>query len=426
MGLRPRAAVTLIIGALLVPSAVSAASNDPRFPQQWGLHRVGAEFAWTSATGGGVLIAVIDTGVDLSHEDLKSQLVPGADFVAGDGDPSDEHGHGTLVAGVAAAATNNSKGIASVAPAAQILPVRAINQDGVGEPEDVRQAIDYSVGRAKELGRKLIINLSLDGLNDQGSHPAPVPLPLADPRVDSAIKSAADAGAAVIIAAGNTGQASTSYDADRPGILVVGASDRNDGRWQFSSYGPGLDLLAPGVDVISTWWSREHGPNVYGSASGTSISVPFVSGTASLLMSKGMSSTQAADRILKTARDLGTPGRDNEHGWGLLDTAAALGVPRIEPTTQAPSGSARSSGGSRPRTQATAPAPAPEAPVESPSPLPVPENSNPPPELAVEVVVSPPEGEAAPAINYGSVFLLLLAAAGHILRRFKPGVIGLR
>ena len=424
MGLRRRVAVPLIIGALLVPSAVSAASNDPRFAQQWGLHRVGAEFAWTSATGGGVLIAVIDTGVDLNHEDLKSQLVPGTDFVSGDGDAQDEHGHGTLVAGVAAAATNNSKGIASVAPGAQILPVRAINQDGVGDPDHVRQAIDYSVGRAQELGRKLVINLSLDGLNDEDSDPRPIPLLLADPRVDTAIKNAAGAGAAVIIAAGNTGQATTSYDADRAGILVVGASDRNDGRWQFSSYGPGLDLVAPGVEVVSTWWSRDHGANIYGSASGTSISVPFVAGTASLLMSQGMSSAQALDRILKSAKDLGPPGRDDEHGWGLLDTAAALGVPRTQPTP-IPTAPARNSGGSRPRTQATAPAPA--APVESPSPFAVPENLNPPPELAAEVAISPPEGrETTRAINYGSAFLLLLVAAGHILKRFAPGMIGLR
>lgn len=423
--LRNRAVVVLFIAALVVPAVAWAAPNDPRYSQQWGLQRVGAEFAWSASMGEGVVIAVVDTGVDNSHEDLKDRVIQGRDFVAGDDDPRDEHGHGTLVSGVAAASTNNSKGVASVAPVAQILPVRVIPPEGFNnEPEDVKEGIDYAVQRAQQLGKKLVINLSLDGLNDQDNDPRPVPVLLSDPRVDSAIRNAANAGAAVIIAAGNSGQSPTSYDSDRTGILVVGASDQNDGRWAFSSYGPGLDLLAPGVEIVSTWWAPQHGPNVYGSASGTSISVPFVAGTAALLMSKGLSAAQALDRITKSAKDVGPPGRDDLHGWGILDTAAALETPRT--TAAAPSTPAQNRN-SRPRSQPAAPAPA----GPEPSPSAAPELSSPPApklEVGVSVAQEEPEQREVPfsPLRLVSAGLLVLAAGGHIVRRLAPKVIGLR
>lgn len=414
--------IAVLIAIVLIPTAAWGASNDPRFNQQWGLHRVGAEFAWAAASGEGVVIAVIDTGVDGSHEDLQ-KVLPGKDFVGDDDDAKDEHGHGTLISGVAAASTNNSKGVASVAPGAEILPVRVIPSEGFNDdPQDVKNGIDYAVQRAQQLGKKLVVNLSLDGLNDQNNDPRPLPVIFADPRVDTAIKNAEAAGAAVIIAAGNSGEARTSYDADRPGILVVGASDPNDGRWAFSSYGAGLDLLAPGVEIVTTWWAPQHGPNVYGVASGTSISVPFVSGTTALLMSKGLSAAQAADRILKSAKDVGPLGRDDIHGWGILDTAAALDTPRT--AAKAPSTPSRNR--STPRGSAPSPA-APSSPPPSPTAT-VEVSSPPPPKLEAEVSVAQaePQQPVRPLLlSLVSAALLAVVAAGLAVKKFVPWFFGL-
>jgi subtilisin family serine protease len=411
----------VLIAVVLIPAAAWGASNDPRFHQQWGLQRVGAEFAWTAATGEGVVIAVVDTGVDGSHEDLQ-RVLPGRDFVADDDDARDEHGHGTLISGVAAASTNNAKGVASVAPGAEILPVRVIPPEGFNDdPQDVKNGIDYAVQRAQQLGKKLVINLSLDGLNDQNNDPRPLPVIFADPRVDTAIKNAEAAGAAVIIAAGNSGEGRTSYDSDRPGILVVGASDQNDGRWAFSSYGTGLDVLAPGVDIVTTWWAPQHGPNVYGAASGTSISVPFVSGTTALLMSKGLSAAQAADRILKSAKDVGPPGRDDIHGWGILDTAAALDTPRT--AANAPSAPSRRR---NPSSRADATPTAPAAPVVTPAASAEP-SSPPPPKLEAEVSVAQaePDQPVRPFLwSLVSAALLVVVAAGLVLKKFVPRFLG--
>lgn len=359
------ALVALLVVAGLTGTASAASggapANDARYQDQWGLQRVGAPYAWSRSTGKDVLIAVVDTGVDLSHPDLAGQLVPGRDFVDGDDEPGDESGHGTLLAGIAAAASGNRVGIASVAPGAQILPVRVLSGNGIGRPATTAEGIRWAVDTARARGQRLVVNLSLDW------EPAPdgadlirdvAPAGFAeDPVIDAAIKDAARAGAVVVVAAGNEGVDHTPYDATIPGVLVVGASDRSDQRTAFSSHGQGLDLLAPGVDILSTYWTPRTG-STYGVAKGTSVAVPFVSGTAALLMASGRSNAEAAATILGTTSDLGAPGWDPETGQGLLDTAAALGAPRT--------GTPRLPGAA----PATRPSPAPSSRTPGASPAP--------------------------------------------------------
>lgn len=369
--MRTKRATTFLAALSLVSAWATQAhafSNDTYFRReckgtqgcsfQWGLERVGAEYAWPVSEGQGTLIGVIDSGVDLDHPDLRDQVIQGADFVGNgaaptDTDPNDENGHGTFVAGIAAASTGNSIGVASVAPKARILPVRVFRADGTASSDDVIQGINYAVKRANDLNMSLILNLSFEAADDEGGND-PLGSLLKDPGVSGAIDNAAEQGAAVVIAAGNESRAVTSYDApDGKGILVVGASDTNDNRLSISNHGPGLDLLAPGIEITTTGWSTEQGSG-YAVTGGTSMSVPFVAGATSLLMSKGMSNVQAANRILETARDLGDPGRDDQTGHGLLDVAAALGVERPGPP--------------RPSVKPASPRPSP-SPSPSPSPF---------------------------------------------------------
>lgn len=386
---------------------------------QWGLERVGAEYAWSVSEGQGTLIGVIDSGVDLDHPDLKDQVIQGADFVGNgpaptDNDPNDENGHGTLVAGIAAASTGNGIGVASVAPKARILPVRVFGADGTATADDVVQGINYAVDRAEDLNMSLVLNLSFEAAENEGNQD-PLGALLKDPGVSGAINGAADQGAAVIIAAGNEGRPTTSYDApDGKGIIVTGASDTNDSRLSLSNYGAGLDLLAPGIDITTTGWHPEQGSG-YAVAGGTSMSVPFVVGAAALLMANGMSNVQAANKILETARDLGDPGRDDQTGHGLLDVAAALGVQR--PGSPRPSVKP-------PATSQPSPSPSPSpSPLVLPSPgapVPVVQPASDPSQSSVTGAVAasaPPEEPPDPPLRPIAAALVGVVGVMHVVRK---------
>ncbi|MEO7803163.1 MAG: S8 family serine peptidase, partial [Actinomycetota bacterium] len=279
---------------LMVAAPAFAATNDPYFARLWGLHRVGAEPAWAASKGAGVMIAVIDTGVDTNHPDLQGKLLPGYDFVSNDAVPKDEEGHGTLVAGIAGALTGNKVGIASIAPDAKILPVRVFDGTGNGNSNTVADGVNYAIKEAGDRNMRLVLNFSFvpEGPTSGSSF-------FADPKLELAVRSAINAGAALVIAAGNSGANQTAYDSTNAEIVVVGASDKSDNRASLSNYGAGLDILAPGIDITSTYWDKATGNSVYASAQGTSTSVPFVSGAAALLMAKGMNGKAALNKILE-------------------------------------------------------------------------------------------------------------------------------
>lgn len=342
--------------ALAMSVAVAAEPNDPGSAQQWGLRTIRAYDAWNASRGAGVVVAVIDTGVDARHPDLAGRVLPGRDFVDDDDDASDAKGHGTHVTGTIAANAGNGVGIASVAPGAKILPVRVLGPDGEGDPGDVADGVRWAVDHGAR-----VINLSL-AQDDE--------LPLAgdtllrDTRVDQAIKDAAQAGAAVIVAAGNNdegGTGRTAYDSDTAGVLVVGATTGADRRAAYSNFGEGLDVVAPGGGsdtdakvcsdpnwIVSTWWNPQTKTSDYGGGCGTSMAVAHVSGIAALLMARGYSGSGAAARIVSTAKDLDAKGWDSQTGHGRVDARAAVGpapVPSRGPATPRPSASAAGGGG---------------------------------------------------------------------------------
>jgi len=237
--------------------------NDPYFGSQYGLSQIKCPSSWDLTLGSSsVVIAILDTGVDLNHPDLVGKLVSGTDLVNSDGTPEDDNGHGTHCAGIAAAATNNGIGVAGAAPNCKIMPVKVLDAGGSGYLSTVAQGIRYAAdGGAK------VISLSL------GSSSASLTL-------QEAVNFAISKGAVVVAAAGNEGVSSKFYPAACSGVISVGAVDSNNNKATFSNYGSWVSVAAPGVRIYSTWAG-----DTYAYASGTSMATPFVAGEAAILFS---------------------------------------------------------------------------------------------------------------------------------------------
>jgi thermitase len=294
------AAVVLALLAVLTGGTAALAADDPLRDQQWHLERIGAAEAWTVGRGEGIVVAVVDTGVSLTHPDLTDRLVPGRDLVDPGTPPDDENGHGTLVAGIIAATAANGRGGAGVAPGAAIMPVRVLDAEGTGTSRNVAEGIRWAVANGAD-----IVNLSLTDSPGTGGGE------LITTEVELAIRESDEAGVLVIGAAGNSSRRSTPYRAGVP-VVVVAASDLQDMPWERSNSDPDT-LFAPGVGIISTYLE-----NGYARADGTSFATPVVAGAAAVLRSTGLDAVQARERLEATARDIGA-------GRGLLDLAAAAG-----------------------------------------------------------------------------------------------------
>lgn len=319
-----RVAAAVLAALLVTGSGVAAAAADPYRSSQWGLERIGAPAAWASARGQGQVIAVVDSGVDLDHPDLAERLlrdadgrVVGRDYVDGDGVPQDANGHGTMVAGIAAAATDNGEGISGVAPRARIMPVRVLDDRGRGSAADVDAAIRWAVDNGAT-----VVNLSLESVS-------PLPGGLLTQAPVAAVRYAWEQGVVVVAAAGNSGAAFTDYPDSSP-VLLVGATDRDDRRAGFSDSGRRDAVLAPGVGIVSTWCDPSpegcHPDHRYGEADGTSFASPAVAGAVAILRSSGLSAEAAVQRLRDTSVDIGPPGPDADNGHGRIDVAAAVGT----------------------------------------------------------------------------------------------------
>lgn len=302
-----------LLAALLLSAAPAHAANDPLFPRQWNMSVIKAEAAHSVTRGDGAVIAVIDTGVDASHQDLQGRLLPGRDFVQNDATPQDGDGHGTHVTGIAAASGGNGIGVYSTAPGARVLPVRVLGDDGSGTDEQVARGIDYARTQGAD-----VINLSLGGL--------PLIDNIAPGEFSAAVQRAVDAGIVVVAAAGNDSLPICEQPEIRGKILCVGSIDRREMRSFFSS-GDQDSIMAPGgsatggdEDILSTLPGSK-----YGEIAGTSQAAPHVAGVAGLLVSRGVRGPAAVDRIKATARDAGPAGPDPVYGVGILDAAAAVG-----------------------------------------------------------------------------------------------------
>ena len=310
------ASAALCVCALAVPAAEARAANDPLRSQQYGLDIVESDQAHAITTGNGAVVAVIDSGVRASHQDLQGRLLPGYDFVDDDSDPNvgaTSDGHGTHVLGIAGANEGNGVGVSSVAPGAKYIPVRVLGDDGAGSPEDVAQGIDFAVAQGAH-----VINLSL---GDQAGAIA------SSPEFSDAIARALAAGRVVVAAAGNTGLPVCEQPSADEGLLCVGSVDENRNRSYFSSFGQGLGIMAPGGsallgrDIVSTFNESDAS---YTELAGTSQAAPHVAGVAALLVSKGVRGQAAVQRILATASDAGPAGPDPEYGAGIVNARRAV------------------------------------------------------------------------------------------------------
>lgn len=261
--LPPSPVVVSIQADYPVAAALQRASNDPLTTEQWALPVIGAPAVWPALPPNTppVTVAVIDSGICLNHPDLAGRVVAGWDFIEGDNQPQDEFGHGCGVAGVIAANANNGVGIAGVAPNARIMPLRVLDANGIGSFSDVAAALVYATDSGAQ-----IINMSLAG-------------PATNDIVRDAIEYAAARGVVLVGAAGNGGQQTIWYPAAYDAVLAVGSVDPTLERSDFSNFGPGIDLVAPGRDIYTT-----NAANDYQTMSGTSFAAPQVSGVAALAM----------------------------------------------------------------------------------------------------------------------------------------------
>ena len=334
-----------------------AATNDPLRAQQWGLDQVRAEQAWPTSTGAGAVVAVVDTGVDFSHPDLKANLLQGATFTGcqgtspcGNGDfrgPDGENNadeHGTHVAGIVAAVTDNGIGVAGTAPDAKILPVKVL-EDGSGSFAEIAAGIRWSADNGAD-----VINLSLGGLPGLQA----LTLTGVESDVTDAVAYANERGVTVVAAAGNTATPLCNTPAFEPGAICVASTDRNEVKSWFSELPNKPDLkavTAPGGaglafcedDIVSTvplgTGSAGCGESDYDYYAGTSMATPHVAGVAALLAAQGRTRENIEAALLDTARQpltdvtgLYSP----VYGWGIVDAAAAVQQPGATTTSVDP------------------------------------------------------------------------------------------
>lgn len=292
--------------------ATDVIPNDPAFNGQYALKSIRAPQGWMYSTGEpSIVIAVLDSGVQMNHPDLQSKLVGGYDFVDGDAIPQDGFGHGTHVAGIAAAATNNGTGMAGVSWGARIMPVRVLDNFGGGFMANVALGIHWAVNNGAH-----VINLSLGGINYSAV-------------LESAVEYAYNNNVLLVGSAGNGGGNLVLYPAKFPQVIAVGASNINNTPASFSNYGPELELAAPGDSIYSTL------PGGYGFRTGTSMSAPHVSGLAAVLLGYVSSADSVRSIMQATAKDIGPAGWDDYAGAGLIqmDAALAMVAPPLPPPT---------------------------------------------------------------------------------------------
>ena len=275
--------------------------NDPIFVNEWQYPKIGALSAWDTAQGSGITIAILDSGVDSTHPDLASKMIPGWNFYDNNSNSSDIRGHGTAVAGVAAAAINNSIGIAAIAGQSMIMPLRVTDLNGLGYSSTISQALIYAADHGAR-----VANASFEGLSSNLS-------------IQNAAQYMKEKGGLVTVSAGNTGVLE-SFTVTTS-MLPIAATDIYDNRANFSSYGDFVSLAAPGKNFYSTRLGGDYMP-----VSGTSFSSPITAGVIALMMSANpqLSSTDIENLLFTTAVDLGSSGKDIYYGYGRVDAAAAV------------------------------------------------------------------------------------------------------
>ncbi len=340
-----------IYHTLEMPQDTAVTPNDPSYGNQWAHPKINSPAAWDVFTGStSVTIAIIDTGVDESHPDLSAKLVTGYDAIDSDNNPHDGNGHGTHVAGIAAAITNNSVGVAGMDWNARIMAIRVLGDTGSGYSSDITEGINW----AYQNGAK-VLNLSLGG-------------PSYDQTMQDAINAAHTAGSLVVAAMGNcrTGGTSacpvanpTNYPAAYSNVLAVAATNPNDAYTYYSQYGSHCDIAAPGGEMyaaqdpdgiystLPTYWVDLNNYGYlqnYDYLQGTSQATPHVAGLAALIF--GLDPTLTPDEVQyiieTTAYDPTANDWTQDYGWGRINALAA--VEAVSPAPSAPTLNAISNG----------------------------------------------------------------------------------
>jgi type VII secretion-associated serine protease mycosin len=302
---------TALTGALIL-AAASTASADQTRRDQWALDVLQAESAWQVSTGKGVTVAVIDTGVNAAHQDLKGNVLKGKDFVDGDDDASPEGSdsnlstnHGTEMASLIAGhghGTGAADGVMGLAPDAKILPIR---WGGGSFADEIRYAVDRGAS---------VISMSVSTSHEF-------------PEDRAAVAYAIQHDVLIVVASGNEGESGQiDFPGEFPGVLTVGGVGKNGTIWEGSNYGPQVLLTAPATDIVSAGWPG----NRLRIGTGTSDSAAFTSAAAALIKSKfpDLTAGQIANRLVKTAvlpgsaKGLALP--DEKYGYGAIRPFAAL------------------------------------------------------------------------------------------------------
>lgn len=276
-------------------------ANDPYAGSQWHLSKIAAGTAWDVSQGANITIAILDSGVLASHPDLSARLVPGWNFYDNTSNTADVTGHGTSVAGSAAAMTNNGVGVSGVAGSARIMPIRVSDTTGYAYYSTIAQGVTFAADNGAR-----VANASFAGVFRSAS-------------VASAAQYLKSKGGLLFVSAGNSNINENSPA--NTSMIPVAATDSADLKASFSAYGDYVAITAPGVGIYTT--GSDGG---YRSASGTSFSSPIAAGVAALMMAAKptLTAAQVESLLYSTATDLGTAGRDIYFGHGRVNAAAAV------------------------------------------------------------------------------------------------------
>ncbi|WP_026889420.1 S8 family peptidase [Clostridium beijerinckii] len=281
--------------------------NDPGYKYEWDISYTEADKAWPLIKQKReIKVAVLDTGVDYTHPDLKNRVLKskGYNFVDNNSDTMDDNGHGTHVSGIIAANTNDNIGIAGIDGTldVKIIPVKVLDSNGEGEVNDIVKGIKYAADNGAD-----IINLSF-GANEKSKS------------IAEAISYAKSKGTFVVAAAGNDNEDSDNISPAGDGAFTVAAMSYNYKKASFSDYGNCIKVSAPGVEILSTV------PGGYEAWDGTSMAAPVVTGIAAMVKAEdpNLSPSQIEDVLDSTAKDIMSKGKDKQSGYGLIDAYNAI------------------------------------------------------------------------------------------------------